>query len=70
MVAENCGSNFLRVTPGIRPATSNSDDQKRIMTPAKALAAGSTHLVIGRPITAHANPSQALVEILSEIGML
>lgn len=58
------GKNFLKVTPGIRPATSKVDDQQRIMTPEAAMAAGSTHLVIGRPITQAANPSQALEDII------
>lgn len=58
------GSNFLKVTPGIRPAAASVDDQQRIMTPEAAMAAGSTHLVIGRPITQAANPSQALADII------
>ncbi len=58
------GSDFLKVTPGIRPATSKADDQQRIMTPEAAMAAGSTHLVIGRPITQAANPNQALEGII------
>lgn len=58
------GSNFLKVTPGIRPAAASVDDQQRIMTPEAAMAAGSTHLVIGRPISQAANPSQALADII------
>ncbi len=69
-VAELCGDSFLRVTPGIRPANSRADDQKRIMTPQSAMASGSTHLVIGRPITGDANPQQALLDILVELGIL
>lgn len=57
------GKEFLKVTPGIRPASSSTDDQQRIMTPEAAMAAGSTHLVIGRPITQAANPNQALETI-------
>ena len=57
------GKEFLKVTPGIRPASSSTDDQQRIMTPEAAMAAGSTHLVIGRPITQAANPNQALEAI-------
>ncbi len=57
------GKVFLKVTPGIRPASSSTDDQQRIMTPEAAMAAGSTHLVIGRPITQAANPNQALEAI-------
>lgn len=57
------GTAALLVTPGIRPAGSNADDQQRIMTPQQALIEGSSYLVIGRPITQHANPEQALAEI-------
>ncbi|MCG7547615.1 orotidine-5'-phosphate decarboxylase [Pseudoalteromonas sp. Of7M-16] len=57
------GNEFKLVTPGIRPAGSDAGDQKRIMTPAKAIAAGSDYLVIGRPITKAENPAQALREI-------
>lgn len=56
-------SHFQLVTPGIRPAQSDVGDQHRTMTPADALAAGSNYLVIGRPITAAADPMQALTEI-------
>lgn len=51
---------FALVTPGIRPKGSNSDDQKRIMTPQEAVAAGVNYLVIGRPITQSATPAQTL----------
>lgn len=54
---------FQLVTPGIRPSQSDVGDQHRTMTPADALAAGSNYLVIGRPITAAADPMQALNEI-------
>ncbi len=57
------GDNFQLVTPGIRPTNSEKGDQHRTMTPAKALAAGSSYLVIGRPITAAANPMAALLDI-------
>ena len=62
------GSDFLRVTPGIRPLSAAQNDQVRIMTPSRALQAGSTHLVIGRPITAASNPRQSLLEIIAEVG--
>lgn len=68
MLARRFGADFLRVTPGIRPAGAAGDDQKRTMTPAEALAAGSTHLVIGRPVTRAGNPRDALLAILAEIG--
>ena len=54
---------FQLVTPGIRPAGSATGDQTRIMTPAEAMAAGSSYLVIGRPITQAADPMQALADI-------
>jgi orotidine-5'-phosphate decarboxylase len=55
------------VTPGIRPEGSNADDQKRIVTPKQAMLNGSTHLVIGRPITQAANPNQTLKDILATL---
>ncbi len=54
---------FLLVTPGIRPQGSSIDDQSRIMTPAKALKAGASYLVIGRPITQSRDPLKTLCEI-------
>ncbi|MBQ4836661.1 MULTISPECIES: orotidine-5'-phosphate decarboxylase [Pseudoalteromonas] len=62
------GSEFKLITPGIRPAGSDAGDQKRIMTPAKAIAAGSDYLVIGRPITKAEDPAQALREINQSIA--
>lgn len=56
------------VTPGIRPAGSAQDDQKRILTPVQAMQTGSDYLVIGRPITQAADPAQALSDILVELG--
>jgi orotidine-5'-phosphate decarboxylase len=56
------------VVPGIRPAGSPLGDQKRVMTPVQALAAGATMLVIGRPITAAADPAAAAAEILAQIA--
>jgi orotidine-5'-phosphate decarboxylase len=56
------------VTPGIRPAGSEVGDQKRIMTPADAIKAGSTHLVVGRPITAADNPKISAQNIIDEIA--
>jgi orotidine-5'-phosphate decarboxylase len=56
------------VTPGIRPAGSAQDDQRRILTPAQALQAGSDYLVSGRPISQAANPQQALAAVLAQLG--
>lgn len=55
------------VTPGIRPAGSAADDQRRILTPADALKAGSDYLVIGRPISQAADPAQALAAVVAEL---
>ena len=54
-----CGRDFLTVTPGIRFADAAADDQKRIMTPAEAKRIGSDYIVVGRPITAAADPVEA-----------
>lgn len=62
-----CSASFLTVTPGIRPANSQKDDQSRIVTPQQALAMGSDYLVIGRPITQSDNPRLALDKIYQEI---
>lgn len=62
------GAGFNLVTPGIRPADSEAGDQRRIMTPAQALDAGSTYLVIGRPITQAADPLKALEAIEASIA--
>jgi len=59
------GDAALLVTPGIRPEWAGSDDQQRILTPRQALAAGASYLVIGRPITGHADPASAL-QLISE----
>ena len=56
------------VTPGIRPAGSAEDDQRRILTPSQALQAGSDYLVIGRPIGQAASPQQALAAVLAELA--
>src|SRR5271170_1857520 len=58
----------LLVTPGIRPAGSEIGDQKRIATPAAALAAGATYLVVGRPITQASDPAEAARAILAEMA--
>ena len=62
------GEDFLLVTPGVRPASASLDDQSRVMTPADAIAAGSSYLVVGRPITAAEDPLAALRAINAEIA--
>jgi orotidine-5'-phosphate decarboxylase len=62
------GHQMNLVTPGIRPAGSSSDDQKRIMTPARAIAAGADYLVVGRPIIGAADPKAAADAIQAEIA--
>ena len=61
------GPDMAIVTPGIRPAGSDPGDQKRVMTPADALAAGSSHLVVDRPIVKAADPRAAALAILDEM---
>jgi len=67
-ISTELGEKFCLVTPGIRPVNSKKDDQKRIMTPAEAIAAGSHYLVIGRPITKAVEPLVALSAINAEIN--
>ena len=62
------GHQMNLVTPGIRPAGSDAGDQKRIMTPARAIAAGADYLVVGRPITGAADPKAAAEAIHAEIA--
>jgi orotidine-5'-phosphate decarboxylase len=62
-----CGDDFLLVCPGVRPTWAESGDQKRVMTPAKALQSGANYLVIGRPITAASDPQLAFQRICEEI---
>jgi len=59
---------FLVVTPGIRPAANEAGDQKRVATPAAAIAAGASYLVVGRPITGAPDPLAAANNILDEMG--
>lgn len=70
MLKQKIGADFCLVTPGIRPADANADDQVRIVTPANAIKNGSSYLVIGRPITQAADPLAALQSITKEIQVL
>lgn len=69
LLRANLGKAFCLVTPGIRPLQASLDDQSRVMTPQAALLAGSSYLVIGRPITQAVDPLQALRNINIEIGV-
>ena len=67
-IRKACGADFQIVTPGIRPADQQGkDDQARTLTPAEAIAAGSSYLVIGRPITAAPNPRKAAETIAATL---
>lgn len=61
------GEGFVLLTPGIRPAGKDAGDQKRVVTPAAAIVAGATYLVVGRPITDAADPLAAAEAILAEM---
>jgi len=67
LIRETCGPEFAIVTPGIRPASASKDDQARTMTPADAMRAGASYLVIGRPITGAPDPAAAATAINHEI---
>jgi orotidine-5'-phosphate decarboxylase len=76
-IREACGADFQIVTPGIRPVPQGSpqapdqqgkDDQARTLTPAEAISAGATYLVIGRPITSAPNPRQAAEHIAATLS--
>ena len=62
------GADFKLITPGVRPAASDQDDQVRIATPTAAIAAGASYLVVGRPVTQAADPLVALAAINREIA--
>ena len=64
------GEGFEIVTPGVRPAGSSAGDQVRVLTPAEAIKAGATRLVVGRPIVGAQSPGEAAGQILNEIGQV
>jgi orotidine-5'-phosphate decarboxylase len=68
VLREQIGQEMILVTPGVRPAWAAADDQKRFTTPSEALKSGADYLVIGRPITANADPPAAIKRLLEEIG--
>lgn len=66
-IRDACGPDFVIVTPGIRPDGAEAGDQRRTATPGEAIRAGATYLVVGRPITAAADPVAAAQEVLAEV---
>ncbi|MEY2519352.1 MAG: orotidine-5-phosphate decarboxylase [Verrucomicrobiota bacterium] len=68
VLRERLGQEMMLVTPGVRPTWAGADDQMRFTTPSEALKRGADYLVIGRPITAHADPPAAVKRLLEEIG--
>ena len=66
IIHENCGKDFLTVTPGIRFADNDTGDQKRVTTPADAKKIGSDYIVVGRPITASEDPVSAYKRCVEE----
>ena len=68
LLRRDLGPDFLLVTPGVRPSWAAAGDQKRVMEPAQAMAAGADYLVIGRPITGAADPADAARRIGAEIA--
>ena len=65
-VHDTCGKDFVTVTPGVRFADGDAGDQKRVTTPAKAKELGSDYIVVGRPITAAADPVEAYNRCVKE----
>lgn len=67
LLRDQVGSEFLKVTPGIRLPGDSADDQRRVVTPWAAMADGATHLVMGRSITGAPSPGQALAQTVAEL---
>ena len=70
MLSQTLGKDFVLVTPGIRPTGTDQGDQKRIMTPTEAIAAGSHYLVMGRPITQSEDPISVLSKANNDLGII
>ena len=67
LVRQTCGPDFKIITPGIRPAGFERGDQRRVMTPAEAVRAGASHIVVGRPVTGARDPAAAAGAIADDI---
>lgn len=67
LIRKHCGPDFKIICPGIRPKWAATNDQKRITTPQEAISLGADYLVVGRPITAAADPRQAALRVMEEI---
>ncbi|MEA3464964.1 MAG: orotidine-5'-phosphate decarboxylase [Thermodesulfobacteriota bacterium] len=67
LIRDVCAASFVVVTPGVRPASAQQDDQQRVMTPAQAIAAGSDYLVVGRPIAKAEDSVAAAQEIVAQM---
>lgn len=68
VLRSDLGNDFLLVTPGVRPAGADVADQRRVMTPADAMAAGASYLVVGRPVTGASDPLAALQAIVDSVS--
>jgi orotidine-5'-phosphate decarboxylase len=66
-IREACGTDFVILTPGIRPKGSDAGDQQRVMTPGEAVRAGADYIVVGRPITGAADPRSAAQKVVDEM---
>jgi orotidine-5'-phosphate decarboxylase len=64
---DELGTGFAIVTPGVRPTGASVGDQARVVTPAEAIRAGATHIVVGRPITEASDPRKAAREIVEQL---
>lgn len=69
VIHQELDSEFLCITPGIRPKTANHGDQKRVVTPSQAASWGSNYIVVGRPITQAKNKKQAYLDIIKELEL-
>ncbi|PYQ30486.1 MAG: orotidine-5'-phosphate decarboxylase [Acidobacteria bacterium] len=67
-IREACGSDFVILTPGIRPSGADAGDQRRTMTPREAISAGADYIVVGRPITNAANPRSAALRVIDDMS--